>query len=96
MSELIEVVGVTSNDNYYESILSYRFIPKNEIVNTEFDYLICAVNGNNMRIIRDEAINMGIDENSLIPLRAMLLHGFDFDKYERIKKNVPTIIAPHC
>lgn len=39
---------------------------------------------------------MGIKEEIIVPLHAMALPGFDFDKYLRIKKNIPTIFAPNC
>lgn len=96
VSGLIKIIGVTSNDDFYESILTYRYIPKNQIKYLDFDYLICAVNDKNMIIIQDEATRMGIDSNCMVPIRAMTLPGFDFDKYTRIKNNVPTIISPHC
>lgn len=95
-SGLIEVIGVTSNDLFYESVLTYRYIPKNQIKNLEFDYLICAVDNKVMKIIQGEALEMGIDIDCMIPVSVMKLPGFDFDKYVRIRNNVPTILTPHC
>lgn len=96
VSGIIKIIGVTSKDDFYESILSYRYIYQNQIKDLDFDYIICSVDDTNMKKIQDEATGMGIDSACIIPIRVMALPGFDFDKYISIRNNVPTIITPHC
>jgi len=92
----IKVIGVTSNESYYDSILCYSFIEKCNIDIKSFDILIIMAKGKTLLKIRKEAIEIGIDEEKIIPVYVMALPGFEFDKYSCIKKNVPTIFAPNC
>lgn len=92
----IEVIGITSNELYYDTVLSYKFFEKNEIHELEFDYLIVAAEGKALHSIINEAINVGIDEGIVVPIKVMALPGFDFNKYIRIKRNIPTIFSPSC
>lgn len=92
----IKIIGITSNDSFYDSILGYPFIEKSSIDSTTFDILIVMTARELFHTIKKEAISLGIKEEIIVPLHTMTLPGFDFDKYLRIKKNIPTIFAPMC
>lgn len=91
----IQVVGVTSKDSYYKSILSYDFIEKKDILKHDFDYLILA-SGKKNNIVKMEAKEMGIAEDIIVPIGVMSFPNFDFDKYQKIKNNIPSIFTPNC
>ena len=93
----ITIVGVTSKDKYYKSFYGYKFIDEELIRTAEFDYLIImSATTSTVRAIEKEIRNFDIPESKIIPIKAMQLYGFDFDKYIRIKEDVPTIFAPNC
>lgn len=92
----IEVVGITSNDSFYDSILGYSFIDKSKISEIEFDVLIIMTERYVFPEIRKEAISKGVSEEKIVPLFVMTLPGFDFDKYACIKRNPPTIFTSNC
>lgn len=96
MSGMIEVIGLTSNEEYYESILSYKFITKDDIGKYDYEYVIIAASGKVLQSIQNEAIQMGIDERFIIPIKVLKMPMFDFDKYKKLKENIPTIFSPHC
>jgi len=92
----IKIVGTTSNESYYDSILGYPFVDKDNIDINAFDILIVIPGGKVFSEITREAKQKGIAEERIVPIRAMELPGFDFDKYIQIKMNVPTIFCPNC
>lgn len=92
----IEVVGITSDQRYYNSILTYQFVPKEKIGLVEFDFLLIATSDAVLESVQFEAKEMGIDETIMVPISVMKLPKFDFDKYKQLKVNTPTIFAPNC
>ena len=93
---MIKVIGITSNDNIYESILGYPFIYKKSLVLDDIDKVIIMATGSIYNSIKSEAIRLGIQESNIIPIDVVGLYGFDIKKYEDIKLNPPTIFAPNC
>jgi uncharacterized protein (DUF1919 family) len=91
----ISVIGITSEQSYYESLFGYPFIEKSNIDIKSFDILIVMAR-KSFPEIQKEVARMGIEDERIVPVRVMAMPGFEFDKYEQIKKNVPTIIAPNC
>lgn len=93
----ISVIGVTSNDCFYNSIYGYKFIEKRFITQYTFDYLIImSTSPVTINSIRKETQEYGIPDIKLIPIKVMQLYGFDFEKYKKIKTDIPTIFAPNC
>lgn len=92
----VEICGITSDELYYKKIMGIDFIPKKDIDISSFDYLIIMAEADMLRAINKEAAAMGIDDSIIVPIKVMALPGFDFDKYQAIRKNVPTIICPNC
>lgn len=96
MLGMIEVIGLTSNEEYYDFIMTYKFIAKDNIEKYDYDYLIIAASGKVLESILNEVVTMAIDERVAIPIKALKLPAFDFDKYIKLKEKVPTIFTPHC
>lgn len=94
--EEIKIIGVTSNDSFYDNILNYPFIKKSDIPTIDFDILIIMAEKKVFLDIKKEAIAMGINEYNIIPINVISLPGFTFDKYISIKKSIPTIFSPNC
>lgn len=93
----IEIVGITSKDIFYKSFYGYKFYRKDSIKELEFDYLIImSMVSETIESIKKDASVLGIDDSKIMPIRVMQLYGFDFEKYEKIQSNIPTIFAPNC
>lgn len=92
----IEVVGITSNQRYYASILDYQFVPKEKIESVKFDFLVIATSNAILDSVLQEAVELGIEENRIVPISVMKLPRFNFDKYQKLKSHTPTIFAPNC
>lgn len=92
----IKIIGVTSNESFYNSILGYSFIEKCNIDVNEFDVVIVMSHRKNFSAIKRNAILRGIDAEKIVPIYVMSLPKFDFDKYMSILKNTPTIFTPNC
>lgn len=95
-NEQIKIVGITSNESFYMNILGYPFVEKCNVDIKEFDIVIVMSNYNNFKEIKTEVMLKGVPEEGIIPIFAITMPGFDFDKYISIKKDIPTIFAPNC
>lgn len=93
---IIQIVGITSNERYYKSIMGIRFIEKADIDILSFDVLIVMADSFVLKSICIEAKEIGIDDSRIVPVKVITLPGFHFDKYSMIRKNVPTILSPNC
>lgn len=92
----IEIACVTSGDSYYSSVRGYGFINRDQIDVKAFDRIIVAADSYTAQAICRDIRSAGADDGIIVPINAMLLPGFDFDKYKLIRENAPTIICPNC
>ncbi len=90
----IEVVGVTSNEKEILEIDGFKFITKTELNGFLFDYCIIAVE--NVKLVINEAVELGINKNKLIPIFVFSIPYFDFRKYIAIKERNISIISQMC
>lgn len=91
----IKIVGVTSNDiDIKNSIDGYPFFRKEEISSLQFDYCIIAIK--NMNTIVNEAKELGMSEEQLIPVRVLSIPNFVFCDYIKLKKSNISIFSPNC
>lgn len=90
------VIGVTSNDSYFSYLDNYRFIPKSELVDAEFDWILICVGNRAIPAIRREAISMNIAEDVLLSIHILQLPNFNFEKYIKLSKSKISIIANNC
>ena len=90
----IDVIGVTSNEIIYDTIYGYTFFEKNMLLRLVFDIII-VMSDRAFQEIEKEIERMGIDV-PVIPCSVLSIPEFDFDKYVRIKKKIPTIFACNC
>lgn len=90
----LQVVAITSDDNYIHKLDTYVFIPKEKINYVDFDYCIVAMKDFQAALREMAAIN--IDENKLIPVRVFSIPYFDFEQYIKIKAGNISIISRNC
>lgn len=91
----IDIIGVTSNDNFYTRIDGYTFIKKSEIVSTKFDYIIVTAVRHYSSIL-DEVKEMGIDSKKVLRVDIFDIPNFSFKKYITLLGQCPTIITNNC
>lgn len=90
------VAGVTSNDNYYNTLDGYQFIPKEKVLEADWDWIIiCASNGA-VPEIRKEAVLLGISEDVILSSRVLSIPGFHFEKYAKLVKSKLSILTNNC
>ncbi|MBD5503047.1 MAG: DUF1919 domain-containing protein [Lachnospiraceae bacterium] len=94
--KLFQVVGVTSNDNYYNYLDGYPFIPKRDLVKVAYDWIIICASKERTADIRKEAISMGISEDILFSAYILLQPEFDFEKYIRLSESKISIFSCNC
>ena len=92
----IEIIGITSSEPYYTHIMGIPFIQTKDIDLSTFDRLIVMADSDSLRAISQKASILCISDSNIVPVKAMSIPGFDFDKYKAIRENVPSIIAPNC
>lgn len=91
----ISVQGVMSNDKEIEHTLDgYKFYSKKQINDVEYDY--CLVTIQNMASIYEEASQLGIGLQKLIPIRVLEIPYFNFQKYISLKTNGLSILSRNC
>lgn len=61
-----------------------------------FEYLIVMADGDLLKKICIEAMQIGVKDSAIVPFKVMALPGFDFEKYTKIRDRIPTIFAPSC
>ena len=91
----IKVIGVVSKSVTCKKIDGYPFISKKEIKNIDFDILVIA----SMKYyydIREEAMELGIPEESIIKGSVFLLPELNLKKYLHIKNSRLTIFSINC
>ncbi len=90
----IRVAGVTAKEEIYDALYGYKFYKKEMLYQVEFDIVI-VMSDLAFREIECEIRDMRI-QAPVVPGAVLSIPGFDFEKYIRIKENVPTIFACNC
>lgn len=96
ISGKLVIIGITTRESFYEDILGYSYISKESLNVSEIDFVIAMANGKTLLSIEKDAMQVGFEYGQIIPVKAMSLIGFDFEKYQQIKLNPPTIFCPNC
>ena len=94
--ELIDVLGVVFDGEQNNSYLPFNKINKSEITNFDYDCIIVANTTKSIKEIVSETSLLKIDEEKIIPIKAISLPGFNYGSYLKLRKNVPTIISQNC
>ncbi len=92
---LIKIVGITGKDIYHTYIDGYPCIPITDLRDTEFDYLIISAQGYYSKIC-EEAVELGIERNSIIDIQVFNIPNFNFLNYIKLVKSHISIIANNC
>lgn len=88
-----KVVGITSDEYFYSSVDGYRFIRKEDLYKESFEYIL--VTNKNYQEVFKEIANRRI-RCSVIRADVLLHPDFDWKRYLKIKKRVPSIISRNC
>lgn len=91
-----QVIGITSNTDGLHSARGYRFIPKSNIMDLDFDLICIMAYESTYKSILTEAISLGIPNEIIFSYRVLLNDNLDMNKYAQLKKNPPTIFANQC
>lgn len=96
---MVEVVAITDSkwSGYYKSIDGIPVVPTEKIADVPFDYLIISVIDDCIyKEIVNEAMQLGIKREVILPLRIFKIPFFDFDEYIKIKESNVSIISDYC
>lgn len=90
----IEIVSALFDENLrYNFLDGFDIIESiDELKNVKFDYFILL---DEYKEIYSFILEMGF-EQKIIPIRVFELPHFDFNKYEQLLNNTPSIISRHC
>lgn len=93
--EIIKVIAVMSNDSFEGmQVDQYIFLSKEYALKQEYDYCLVALD--DWENVKKEALELGIPEDKLIPIRVLSIPYFDFEKYIKIKESKPSILSRNC
>lgn len=90
-----EVVGMTSNDNWYRTLDGFSFLPKQELMNVPHDYVLAA-SERHLAEIRQEYVQMGGDAERLLPIGALDVANLTFSQVVELHRSKLSIIANNC
>ncbi len=93
----IEIAAIIcrEKDRYCSKRDGFDVITKNELGNMEFDYVIIT-SSRFFEEIKQEAIDIGIDEHCIISGTVFYLPKFDFQLYQNLIENPITILSDDC
>ncbi|MBD5136065.1 MAG: DUF1919 domain-containing protein [Lachnospiraceae bacterium] len=91
----IMCLGITAREKLFNYIDGIPFIMKEEIIRLDFDYLIIA-NEVHFKEIKNEAIEMGIENSKIINISVFSIPYFDFKKYVRVREADISILSRNC
>lgn len=92
----LQIIAVTSKDGSYNSVLGYKWCSKQEMSSLKFDIVIVMTTRNQYISIVQEAENMGIAGDKIIPYDVFQRPEMNVEKYLQLKKSPPTIFANNC
>lgn len=91
----ITVLGIMSNDKDIGAFLDgYKVYKKTQIKDVEFDY--CLMTMKESKEVLDEAVELGIPREKIIPIRVLEIPYFSFKKYIQLKQEGVSILSRNC
>lgn len=91
----ISAIICRERDKYCSRRDGFDIITKNELGNIKFDYIIIT-STKFYEEIKQEAVNIGIDEHCIISGTVFKLPKFDFQLYQNLIENPITILSDDC
>lgn len=91
----VEIIGITSKEDYLHHIGGYKFYNKPEVSSLPFDYIVAATEKYYKDICR-EALELSIPIEKIIRGDVFYVPYFDFKRYVKIKENRISIVSNHC
>lgn len=92
----IKIVGLTDKRlPNYSSLDGWRFIRKNELQCTDFDWII-VMSKEYFTEIANDAKEIGVDESKIFSYKIMNIPNLDFEQYYLLKKSKVSIISNNC
>lgn len=93
---ILDINGITDNFPIYSRVGAYTFIEKAAIKATDYDIVLIMADGEILRDIENEVLNLGFEYSKIVPYKVLYLYGFDVDKYVKLRENTPSIFSPSC
>lgn len=93
---VFHIIGVTSNEDFYISIDGYPFIKKEMLKEINFNYIIVTMDDYQSALKEAEILFGSQIQEKMIVGKVLQHPRFNFDKYIKILKNIPTIISNDC
>lgn len=90
------VVGITSATRIYSEYEGYQYIPKEDITDVEFDFVVVMAKGDAFKEILDEAASVGIIQEQIYPYKVLSYSSFDIERYRKLRKDTPSIFSNNC
>ncbi len=94
VEDILDIQGVTDNNPVYRKADNYEYL-KN-IKPADYDIVLIMADGETEKEIETEALRLGFQFSDIVPYKAVYLWGFSFEKYVKLRANIPTILSPSC
>lgn len=91
----ITIEAFVSRDQYCNTLDESKIIQPEAIRGLEIDYVIIC-NSFRFQEIKNQAIELGIEEKRIIDVKLFVIPGFDFERYTSLIENPVSIIADDC
>lgn len=97
----LEIVGVTSfydtNIKLYKMYLGFPVFSIDDIKFLSIDLIIIfSYDGNYLNLWESRFIDLGYSNDQILRWNIVNRFGFDISKYQKLKRDVPTIFSPNC
>ena len=90
-----EVVGVTSNDNWYHTLDGFPFLSKDTLMDVPHDYIL-VTSERHLAEIREEYVHMGGDAERMLPIGVLDVANLTFSQVAELHRSRVSIIANNC
>lgn len=91
-----QIIGITTNDSIDGTIDGIPIINREELKSVSCDYIVVMTDLYPFSKVCKEAIKIGIDTQKFISVAVLLLPGFTIERYEKLRNQKLSIIAPCC
>lgn len=92
----IKVVGITSNEADLQQLDGYPFLSKQELPQTDYDFILVALDRQFFPAIVHEAAGLGVEPRHLVQADILNMPGFNFSLYVELRTRQVSIVSINC
>lgn len=93
----IEIVGITAQElPGFRTLDGYALMRKEEIQSLDFDYLLVMSDNFYDEIVDNAVSRANVPRSKIVSYRILKIPGFDFQKYEFVKRQEINIVSNNC